>query len=40
MNDQKIALITGANREIGFATAQGLLKADFQVIIGWLPLFI
>jgi NAD(P)-dependent dehydrogenase (short-subunit alcohol dehydrogenase family) len=34
MNNQKIALITGANRGIGFAIAQGLLKADFQVIIG------
>ena len=34
MNDQKIALVTGANRGIGYAIAQGLLKADFQVIIG------
>ena len=34
MNTQKTALITGANRGIGFAIAQGLLKADFQVIIG------
>lgn len=36
MNDQtsKTALITGANRGIGYAIAQGLLKADFQVIIG------
>ena len=30
----KIALITGANRGIGYAIAQGLLKADFQVVIG------
>ena len=30
----KTALITGANRGIGYAIAQGLLKADFQVIIG------
>ena len=30
----KIALITGANRGIGYAIAKGLLKADFQVIIG------
>ena len=30
----KIALITGANRGIGFAIAKGLLKANFQVIIG------
>ena len=30
----KIALITGANRGIGYAIAQGLLNADFQVIIG------
>lgn len=34
MNDKKIALITGGNRGIGYAIAQGLLKADFQVIIG------
>lgn len=34
MKNQKIALITGANRGIGYAIAQGLLKADFQVIIG------
>lgn len=34
MKDQKIALITGANRGIGYAIAQGLLKADFQVFIG------
>jgi NAD(P)-dependent dehydrogenase (short-subunit alcohol dehydrogenase family) len=34
MNNQKIALITGANRGIGFAIAQGLLEADFQIIIG------
>ncbi|MDJ0593195.1 MAG: SDR family NAD(P)-dependent oxidoreductase [Pleurocapsa sp. MO_226.B13] len=34
MNNQKIALITGANRGIGYAIAEGLLKADFQVIIG------
>ncbi len=30
----KTALITGANRGIGYAIAQGLLEADFQVIIG------
>ena len=30
----KIALVTGANRGIGFAIAQGLLKSDFRVIIG------
>ena len=30
----KTALITGANRGIGFAIAKGLLKANFQVIIG------
>ncbi|MEM6612177.1 MAG: SDR family NAD(P)-dependent oxidoreductase [Cyanobacteria bacterium P01_C01_bin.72] len=34
MNNQKIALITGGNRGIGYAIAQGLLKADFRVIIG------
>ena len=34
MNNQKIALVTGANRGIGYAIAQGLLKEDFQVIIG------
>ena len=34
MNTSKIALITGANRGIGYAIAQRLLKADFQVIIG------
>lgn len=34
MNNQKIALVTGANRGIGYAIAQGLLEADFQVIIG------
>lgn len=35
MNEKqtKIALISG-NRGIGFAIAQGLLKADFHVIIG------
>lgn len=32
--EHKTALITGANRGIGYAIAQGLLKADFQVIIG------
>ena len=31
---QKIALVTGANRGIGYAIAQGLLKADVRVIIG------
>lgn len=31
---RKTGLITGANRGIGLAIAQGLLKADFQVIIG------
>ncbi len=30
----KTALITGANRGIRYAIAQGLLEADFQVIIG------
>ena len=34
MNNQKIALITGANRGIGYAICKGLLEADFQVIIG------
>ena len=34
MSDRKIALVTGGNRGIGYAIAQGLLKADFQVIIG------
>ena len=34
MNEQKIALITGANRGIGYAIAQGLLEANFRVIIG------
>ena len=34
MSKRKIALITGGNRGIGYAIAQGLLKADFQVIIG------
>ena len=30
----KTAFITGGNRGIGYAIAKGLLKADFQVIIG------
>ena len=34
MNEQKIALVTGANRGIEYAIAQGLLDANFQVIIG------
>lgn len=34
MKERKIALITGANRGIGYAIAKGLLKEDFQVIIG------
>lgn len=34
MNNQKTALVTGANRGIGYAIAQGLLEADFQIIIG------
>lgn len=34
MMENKIALVTGGNRGIGYAIAQGLLKADFQVIIG------
>ena len=34
MNEQKIALITGANRGIGYAIAQGLIKAKVRVIIG------
>ena len=34
MSEQKIALITGGNRGIGYAIAQGLLKANFRVIIG------
>ena len=34
MSKRKIALITGGNRGIGYAIAQGLLEADFQVIIG------
>ncbi|MEM6614836.1 MAG: SDR family NAD(P)-dependent oxidoreductase [Cyanobacteria bacterium P01_C01_bin.72] len=34
MSSQKIALITGANRGIGYAIAQGLLATNFQVIIG------
>ena len=34
MSEKKIALVTGGNRGIGYAIAQGLLKADFQVIIG------
>ena len=36
MNNKQIktAFITGANRGIGFAICQGLLEADFRVIIG------
>ena len=34
MNEQKIALITGANRGIGYAIAEGLIKANVRVIIG------
>ena len=34
MSNRKIALITGANRGIGYAIAKGLFDADFQVIIG------
>ncbi|MBI5397960.1 SDR family NAD(P)-dependent oxidoreductase [Candidatus Woesearchaeota archaeon] len=30
---ERIALVTGANRGIGFAAAQGLLDQDFQVIL-------
>ena len=33
-NKQKTALVTGANRGIGYAIAQGLLQADVRVIIG------
>ena len=33
-SEQKIALITGGNRGIGFAIAQGLISAGWQVIIG------
>ncbi|MEM8675905.1 MAG: SDR family NAD(P)-dependent oxidoreductase [Cyanobacteria bacterium P01_G01_bin.67] len=36
MNNQKnkIALVTGGNRGIGYAIAQGLLNSNFRVIIG------
>ena len=34
MTEQKTALVTGANRGIGFAIATGLLKANVKVIIG------
>ncbi|MGL5877383.1 MAG: SDR family NAD(P)-dependent oxidoreductase [Xenococcaceae cyanobacterium] len=34
MSSQKIALITGGNRGIGFAISQGLVDAGFKVIIG------
>lgn len=33
MNNQKIALITGGNRGIGYAIAQGLIAKGYQVII-------
>ena len=33
-NDQKVALITGANRGLGFATAQILGEAGITVLIG------
>ncbi len=33
MKERKIALVTGGNRGIGYATAQGLLAKEYQVII-------
>ncbi|MEL6787202.1 MAG: SDR family NAD(P)-dependent oxidoreductase, partial [Cyanobacteria bacterium J06607_15] len=32
--ETKIALVTGGNRGIGLAIAQGLIKANVRVIIG------
>ncbi len=34
MNDEKIALVTGANKGIGFAVAQGLGAIGFRVAVG------
>jgi len=34
MNDRKTALITGANKGIGFATAEGLGRLGYRVAIG------
>ena len=33
MKEQKIALVTGGNRGIGYAITQGLLAKEYQVII-------
>lgn len=34
MNNEKIALVTGANKGIGFAIAQGLGRLGFTVLVG------
>ncbi|MBB4697891.1 SDR family oxidoreductase [Paractinoplanes abujensis] len=34
MNDKKIALVTGANKGIGYAIAQGLAASGFRVAVG------
>lgn len=34
VNDTKTALVTGANKGIGFAISEGLSRLGFKVVIG------